>query len=321
LVGLQKSRRSLEAQTFTGWEHIIVDGNSNDGTFDYLDELPPENTRFISEPDRGIYDAMNKAWKFAEPESYVFYLNARDVLADVDSLQKAHDSLLLSQSAEWGCTTHEEVDQNGDGWVCKLVSRPSIRNQLYAYGYRSHQGVVMKARFIESLGGFDDRFSIAADWDLIARALMKSQPWTWRYPMAKFELGGESSVYLLKAHQELRTIRQNFLITNRKEKLFDDIWCAIYLRNLGYRNYLSWVLDLGVKLNRKFHSKRIQERDARPAKQNRHFLFYLAARYLRKAVSPLARTRRVILKRSMIQMHHQIERLHRALGLLPLQKP
>jgi glycosyltransferase involved in cell wall biosynthesis len=242
LVGLQKSRQSLEAQTFTGWEHIIIDGNSNDGTFEYLNGLPLENTRFLSEPDNGIYDAMNKAWKMAEPENFIFYLNARDVFTDNDSLMNAVDALLAKPEANWGCTTHEEIEESGEGWVCKLVSVPSVQNQLFAFGYRSHQAVVMRARFISGLKGFDQAYNIAADWDLISKALLAENPVVWRKPIARFELGGMSSSRLLEAHMELREIRKKYLELSIKQKFFEQLWCSIYLAQFGYRNYLTPIL-------------------------------------------------------------------------------
>jgi glycosyltransferase involved in cell wall biosynthesis len=239
LNGLKKSRESLVSQKFKNWTHIIIDGLSNDGTLEYLKSLPKENVIYISESDLGIYNAMNKAWMLADPESYVFYLNARDIFTDDMSLSEASKMLETSPESNWGCTTHEEILENGEGWVCKLVSPPSINNQLYAYGYRSHQGVVMKASFIESLGGFDETYRLAADWDLISRAISAEAPLVWIHPLGRFQLGGESSIRLLKAHMELRQIRQQYLVKNLRHRIYDEIWCAIYLNFLGYKN--SWT--------------------------------------------------------------------------------
>ena len=74
LKGLQKSRESLENQQNKNWTHIIIDGLSNDGTLNYLNSLPKENTICVSESDFGIYHAMNKAWKYANPESSIYFI-------------------------------------------------------------------------------------------------------------------------------------------------------------------------------------------------------------------------------------------------------
>jgi glycosyltransferase involved in cell wall biosynthesis len=254
LTGLKKTRKSLENQRYTKWLHIVIDGSTYPLTRSYLKSLPKENTLYISEPDSGIYNAMNKAWKLADPTSYVYYLNARDVFADSNSLWEANKALRTNLRSKWGCTTHEEIQQDGTAWVCKLVSPPSIPNQLYAYGYRSHQAVVMKANFIAQLGGFNEKYKLAADWDLIARALVASKPKVWSYSLGRFELGGFSSDRMLDAHAELKYIRHDYLIKSLRHRLLDDLWCAIYLRFFGFKNYLTPVV------NAFFHSDQLKRR-------------------------------------------------------------
>lgn len=259
LKGLQKSRESLVSQKFKNWTHLIIDGLSNDGTLEYLKSLPKENVIYISESDLGIYNAMNKAWMLADPESYVFYLNARDIFTDDMSLSEASTMLEKSPGSNWGCTTHEEIAENGEGWVCKLVSPPSIQNQLYAFGYRSHQGVVMKTSFIKSLGGFDEKYRLAADWDLIAKAISAEAPLVWIHPLGRFQLGGESSIRLLEAHLELREIRRQHFVKHLRHRILDEIWCSVYLHFLGYRNF--WT-----PINYLFESRK--KRPAKKSKKN-----------------------------------------------------
>jgi glycosyltransferase involved in cell wall biosynthesis len=247
LEGLKKTRKSLDKQRYRNWLHIIVDGGSSDGTIKYLKSLPTGNTVYVSEKDAGIYNAMNKGWKLAEPESFAYFLNARDEFASFDSLKMAALSLKSDEKAEWGCTTHEEINPDGTGWVCKLVAPPSIRNQLYAFGYRSHQGVVMKVNLISRLGGFSESFQIASDWELIARAIKDSIPTLWAFPLGRFELGGASSQNLLLAHLELRVIRSEMLVRHIGDKILDDLWCAIYLRMFGFTNYFSFLVASPIR--------------------------------------------------------------------------
>jgi|694.fasta_scaffold27296_4 glycosyltransferase involved in cell wall biosynthesis len=244
LYGLLRTRASLENQSYQNWTHIVVDGLSHDGTREYIKTFPPENSVVTSESDSGIYQAMNKSLLMVPVKSYVIFLNARDVLVDNRALCEAAKALEANGFPLWGCTTHEEISESGAGWICKLVSVPSIPNQLYAFGYRSHQAVVMKASFLKDLGGFDERFKYAADWDLIAKALSKSLPCTWKYPLARFELGGFSSQNLLNAHMELREIRKSHLIKNLRQRFLDDLWCSLYLFHFGYTNKLTPIVNL-----------------------------------------------------------------------------
>jgi glycosyltransferase involved in cell wall biosynthesis len=244
LEGLKKSRASLDAQIYKKWQHIIIDCASTDGTLEFIKTLPTNNTKFISEPDLGIYNAMNKAWKISESDSFLYYLNARDIFASSESLFCAATALDCEPKSSWGCTTHEEIQINGEGWVCKLVSPPSIANQLYAFGYRSHQAILMKASFIRLLGGFDEKYQLAADWDLIVKALLLEPPTIWEDSLGRFELGGVSSQRLLEAHEELDLLRKVYLPTSMRQRFVNQIWCAIYLRDLGYQNYLSKIFNV-----------------------------------------------------------------------------
>jgi hypothetical protein len=102
----------------------------------------------------------------------------------------------------------------------------------------------MRGSFIQKLGGFNETFKLAADWDLITRALLSENPILWQYPLGRFELGGISTSQLLNAHLELMILRRIYLERTIKKNFADRIWCALYLRELGYRNVFSGVLSL-----------------------------------------------------------------------------
>jgi hypothetical protein len=244
LVGLIKTRKAIETQTYKNWKHVIIYGGNDPKAIKYIQELNPQNTIYRVELDSGIYNAMNKGWKLSPENCYIYFLNARDVFAELDSLEIAASELVSSNYPLWGCTTHEEIDENGENWICKLVSPPSLSNQLHAFGYRSHQAVVMHKDLIRELKGFDESYRIASDWDLIVRVQMKYTPAIWTKPLGRFEIGGMSSIKILDAHSELMLLRKKYLNYNFLESLLDSAWSAIYLRQIGYKNSFSSVLKL-----------------------------------------------------------------------------
>jgi glycosyltransferase involved in cell wall biosynthesis len=316
LLGLKQSRASLEMQNYKKWTHLIVDGASTDGTLDYLKELPQKNTSYISEADNGIYDAMNKAWQLADDNSFVFYLNARDKMTDQNSLSYANEALKDSPGSNWGCATHEESYQDGSGWVCKLVSPPSVQNQLYAFGYRSHQAVVMRRSFIKQLGGFDQKLKIAADWDLIVKAMLAEAPATWIHPIAKFELGGMSAGRMQEAHSELRELRFKYLKMSPKNRVLDFIWCTIYLDYFSYRNYLTIIIKVfRISIYFLNYSKIKLKRGA--------VLFYGLLRYVRLQKPTRIETDRIGFHHSKFELIliKTIKTLNSSLGILPYARP
>jgi hypothetical protein len=241
LYGLQKTRFSIESQSYSSYIHIIVHGGGDSETLLYLKSLSTKNTLFVSEPDSGIYNAMNKGWELAPPGSFLYFLNAGDIFAEKNSLEVASETLRRNRDALWGCTTHEEVEVSGDNWVCKLVSPPSVSNQLHAFGYRSHQAVIMRKDLLSHLHGFDESLQIAADWDLIVRALIEFTPCIWKTPLGKFELGGESTIRIQQAHKELKLLRRRYLKLNFYSLILENLWEAIYLRDFGFRNFFSFL--------------------------------------------------------------------------------
>ncbi|WP_457747006.1 glycosyltransferase family 2 protein [Sulfurimonas sp.] len=75
--GLVNTATSIQNQIYKNYEHIIIDGNSTDGTVEYIQSLSGGNVKYISEKDKGIYDAMNKGVQIARGE-YILFLNAGD---------------------------------------------------------------------------------------------------------------------------------------------------------------------------------------------------------------------------------------------------
>ena len=84
---LARTMKSVQEQTYSHIEHIIVDGNSADGTVDLIKMFENEQTNWISEKDKGIYDAMNKATAMATG-NYICYLNAGDTFYDENTVEK-----------------------------------------------------------------------------------------------------------------------------------------------------------------------------------------------------------------------------------------
>ena len=83
---IEKTIRSVVGQTFNDYEYIIIDGNSSDGTQSVVSRYQDKITTFISEPDHGIYDAMNKAIDLANGE-WILFMNSGDVFYSNETLE------------------------------------------------------------------------------------------------------------------------------------------------------------------------------------------------------------------------------------------
>ncbi|WP_373101668.1 glycosyltransferase family 2 protein [Bacteroides caccae] len=174
-------------QTFSNWECIVVDGESKDNTVDIIKKFSDKDLRFrwLSEPDEGVYNAFNKGWKMAKGE-WVYYLGADDEI-----LPNTFDNIFGNKIDDWDVIYGNYLKSSqGKIEVVKSHSDPSFlrRNNT------SHQAVIMRRKVIEDLKGFDERYKLCADYDILVRAYLKQ--YIFKYvdiDFAVFTIGGMSS--------------------------------------------------------------------------------------------------------------------------------
>ena len=123
--------QSVRQQTCRDYEYLVVDGASKDRTLDLVREANIEGTRIYSEPDKGLYDAMNKAIRLAEGK-YLIWLNAGDRFAAPDSLARLAAHAEGNPGVIYGQT--QLVDATGPWWACGisrhlLNSRPTVSSK------------------------------------------------------------------------------------------------------------------------------------------------------------------------------------------------
>lgn len=96
---IEVTLRSVQQQTYRQIEHIIIDGGSKDNTLLIIERYKDSYLKVISEPDNGLYDAMNKGIRFATG-TYLCFLNAGDTFHDADTLEKMANTLPLASNTE-----------------------------------------------------------------------------------------------------------------------------------------------------------------------------------------------------------------------------
>jgi glycosyltransferase involved in cell wall biosynthesis len=158
---LQDTLDSVQAQTFRDFEHIVVDGGSTDGTIDILKKLGGA-VRWISEPDAGIYDAMNKGIRIARGR-WIHLLNSDDYYSSKDVLAR-----VLPQLVQEAVNYCDLIRSNADG--SQVIQRYSFRKwPLYLSAYLPHPSLIVSATQYQALGLYDTSFRVAADHDMILR--------------------------------------------------------------------------------------------------------------------------------------------------------
>lgn len=158
LAELRKTYKSVMRQVGVEFEYIIVDGNSVDGTKDYLEHSSSDNVHWISEPDKGIYEAMNKGARLAHGE-YCIYMNAGDCFVN-NSVLRSVDPFLDGSEIVLG----NQVHLNAEGCIDNYTPSYGEINleSIFKISLR-HQSCFIK-RSVLLLRPYDESLRLVSDW-------------------------------------------------------------------------------------------------------------------------------------------------------------
>lgn len=158
--------RSIRGQTYGNVEWIVVDGSSKDGTLDILRQNEDVVDYWISEPDRGIYDAWNKGLRLARGE-WVCFLGADDQLLP-DAIESMVNCVLFSQRSLEFVSGRVKLFQDGKGG--RTIGRPWNWSEFRRYMCVAHTGSMHRATYFRQYGEFDASYRISGDYEILLRA-------------------------------------------------------------------------------------------------------------------------------------------------------
>lgn len=184
---IERTIRSVLAQTYPNTEFVVIDGGSTDGTHEILKKYAAEIDVLVSEPDKGIYDAMNKGVAKASGD-YVIFINADDYFYDDSALER------VAQAPQADFIFGDQYDAD-DGKLTLCENLDALDVYRMFRGYFAHQSILAKRELFQKHGNFDLSYKICADWDWILRCLVVGAT-TARVdaPIAVFTVGGASGI-------------------------------------------------------------------------------------------------------------------------------
>lgn len=165
---IRTTLNSVRAQTYRPLEMVIVDGGSTDQTMDIVAEYADIHGTVVSEPDAGIYDAMNKAIRLAKGD-VIFFLNSDDCFSDSQVIQDVVNAFNASNS---DLVFGDVFCINGSTRFRKDQRRVTRKNIIFE-GI-CHQSVFARTDFVRKIGSFDLSYKICADYDWMIRAFISS---------------------------------------------------------------------------------------------------------------------------------------------------
>lgn len=205
---------SLQAQTHGDIEHVIQDGGSTDGTLDVVRRLAGNSANIISEPDSGIYDAINRGISRASGE-VVGLLHSDDFLADGRVLEKVAaafaDPAIDGVYGDLQYVSAEDHRRVVRFWKSGVYAPSKLKRGWMP----PHPTLYLRREIFERWGLYDTSLSIAADYDAMLRYLVSGKIKLAYVPevLVKMRLGGESNRSLdrimRKSKEDLVAIRRN----------------------------------------------------------------------------------------------------------------
>lgn len=157
---IERTIQSVIGQTYRNIEYILVDGASKDNTMAVVEQYKEHFSTIISEPDKGIYNAMNKGLDAATGD-YVYFANCGDMIASNIVLEEVAKKIKLNDNPDLLYGGYQERDGENVGPVIPCRSHTKAWYGMFA----SHQSTFCKRSVIEANGiRFDETYKIAADY-------------------------------------------------------------------------------------------------------------------------------------------------------------
>ncbi len=196
--GLQKTIDSIVPQTFKDFEWIVIDGGSTDGSKELIERFSDHMSFWVSEPDKGIYNAMNKGIKVAKGE-YVNFMNSGDCFAKDTVLEEV---FINPHSADvlYGYMTRDTIDG-------EYVNLPLMKKKLswmdFYHDGLPHQSSFIKRELFEKYGYYDESLKAVSDWVYFVKVFVYNHS-TYEFIPLKISVylsGGVSDVVGLKERE------------------------------------------------------------------------------------------------------------------------
>ncbi len=162
--GLESTIKSVFEQTFTDFEYIVIDGASTDGSVEIIEKYSDRLKYWVSEPDKGIYNAMNKGIRQANGE-YLLFLNSGDVLYD-PSIFRGFSEAAYLEDIIYGDVIFE-------GQAVPLIMPDKITLETFLGPSIGHNASFIKGELFSKYGLYNEENRIVSDLEFFLNAIVK----------------------------------------------------------------------------------------------------------------------------------------------------
>ncbi len=217
---LEQTIQSVVYQDYANLEYIIIDGKSTDTTAIILDKYREYINHLISEPDKGIADAMNKGLEYAAGD-WILFLHAGDYLLSSNSISKVLAD--IQESPGYDIYAFGILLGNSNQWVEKQSRGFQLWINLKTQF--QHQGAICSDRIFQKIGNFDVSYKIAMDYDWFLRAYRAG---------ARARTVNEAISFMRNDGISSRLDKNTLKLRLSEEKIIHHVHCHSWLLKAGY---------------------------------------------------------------------------------------
>lgn len=223
--GLKKTIESVSTQSLLGFEYIIIDGGSQDGSVDLIKKYYCIISHFVSEPDNGIFSAMNKGIALASGE-YILFMNSGDWLLHDQILEEAFDYGFIEDYVFGRANLVQKGKIIESDYVASTTA-PTLYDMLFQS--LPHQASFIRKELLLKHGEYDESLCIMGDWAFTIKAVILNNCSIRYIPLTicNYDLSGVSTV-----KKELAEIEKRIVL----ESYFPSRVLADYYSMLSYHN-------------------------------------------------------------------------------------
>ncbi len=229
--------RSVATQTYSDIEHLIIDGQSSDKTMQEVYAHSHKNLTFISEPDDGIYDAMNKGVQRATGD-VIGILNSDDFYVHNNVLNEVATALATDPTLDVVLGDVDFVKNSDLANPVRIYRAFGFKTWMFRFGFMPpHPAVFIRKTAYQRVGSYKLGYKIAADFDFLLRLLLIDG--------AKYQATGKHWVRMRTGGASTSGWRSNFVITKEMQKSL--------IQNKVFSSTLLLLLRLPVKFFRQIN--------------------------------------------------------------------